>query len=169
MSKSIGQYAEITSLITGDQFLIQRGGSYRKIQSQNFVGAVPAQIQKVALRIPTADVLTIFATPVELIPTPGANKVIEVVSASVWLDFNSAAYTANVTLNIATVGANVGQFQLTILDAASARHKKMLVNTSVNTEIIANAAVEVKTVGGNPATGDSDIIVFATYYIYDLI
>ena len=83
--------------------------------------------------------------------------------------YNSAAYTANVTLNIATVGANVGQFQLTILDAASARHKKMLVNTSVNTEIIANAAVEVKTVGGNPATGDSDIIVFATYYIYDLI
>src|SRR5690606_2112334 len=45
------------------------------------------------ITIPSADVLTMATSPVELIPAPGPGKYIEFISAQLILDYNSIAYT----------------------------------------------------------------------------
>lgn len=47
---------------------------------------------EVVVQITSAQILALFATPIEVIPAPGAGKYIEIESVTAWLDYNSAAY-----------------------------------------------------------------------------
>jgi hypothetical protein len=49
-------------------------------------------ILEASVTIASADVLQLNSTPIEIVAAPGAGYAIEVVSASVKIDFNSAAY-----------------------------------------------------------------------------
>jgi hypothetical protein len=49
-------------------------------------------VRKATGTITTAQVLALNATPIELVPAPGAGYYVEVVNVHLWLDYNSAAY-----------------------------------------------------------------------------
>ena len=127
--------------------------------------------QDTTITIATAAVLTLNATPVTIVAAPGSGKAIEVVSASVKLDFNSAAYATVNTVILETSGATERQFDVDILDATVSTVRKMIAihaSGATDTQLIDNAALTVKAKTSNPTTGDSDIKVYLRYRIIDL-
>ncbi len=118
--------------------------------------------------IPTAEVLTLSTTPVEIVAAQGAGTAIEVISAVVKLDFNSAAYTTQNEIRLITTGATVQHCDVEILDATVTTTRKLVVieaTGTTDTQIIENAALLVKSYAGDPFVGDSDIQVWVYYRI----
>lgn len=123
--------------------------------------------------IPTASVLTLNATPVEIVAAPGAGKYILVEGAGVSIDFNSAAYTTNTALQLQISGGadDVGAIGNNILAATVSVVTNSFTPSnpsSGQSQIIENAALVVTNTAGDPATGDSDIDVFVFYRILEL-
>ena len=91
---------------------------------------------------------------------------IEVVSASVKIDFNSAAYATNTDINVVCSGATQSQFKDNVLAASVSTVRKLLPTSGLSatdTQLISNASLLVSVGSGNPTAGDSDITVFVNY------
>lgn len=128
---------------------------------------VGGQVYTVYLAISNADVLTINATPIELIPTPGPGFRVRVLQASCRVLYNTAAYVVG-NLYIRATGATQPQWSNnTVLQATVAR-EELFINQpamgAADTQIISNVAIQV-TAPAAPTIGDSDIIIKATYVI----
>ncbi len=116
------------------------------------------------LTIASADVLTLNSTPLTIVSAV-SGYAIEVVSASVKIDFNSVAYAAEASIYLQTNGANTLQAKCTFLDATLNRSSKFettFVSSPTDTQLIPNADLEV-ICPSNPTTGDSDVTVYVNY------
>lgn len=130
-------------------------------------------IYEASLTIPTASVLTLNATPIEIIAAPGSGKMIRVISAEYKLTYNSIAYATNTTLQLKTSGASVVQVESTSSAlAATVTQSAALFGTGTpsvgQTQLLENAGVNVMVATGNPTAGNSDIKVFVFYRIITL-
>jgi len=123
------------------------------------------------LSIPTASVLTLNSTPLEIVAAPGAGYAIQVISASCSITYNSVAYATNVTLQAITDTATISQAESGLLDATSSQIGILgsipVIGIS-DTQIIENKALQVKVKTGNPTAGNSDIKVYVLYRIITL-
>jgi hypothetical protein len=120
-----------------------------------------------SLTIASADVLTLNTTPLTIVGAV-AGYAIEVVSASVKIAFGSVAYATNTTLQLQIAGAddNVGQIGNNILLATVDQISSAYAPSnpsSGQTQVLANAALQVKVAIGDPTAGDSDITVYVNY------
>ena len=119
-----------------------------------------------SLTIASADVLTLNSTPLTIVGAV-AGYAIEVVSASVKIDFNSAAYATNVGLELICSGATERQaVSNTALNASVTSVRRLAIDSTVaaaDTQLIANADLLVQVPKGDPTTGDSDITVYVNY------
>jgi len=119
-----------------------------------------------SLTISSADVLTLNTTPITIVGAV-AGYAIEVVSASVKIDFNTTPYATNITLLLITSGANEPQADDTIDATVSRtgrfRHRYTSGALPTTTQIITNADLQVSVDSGNPTAGDSDITVYVHY------
>ncbi len=119
-----------------------------------------------SLTIASADVLTLNSTPLTIVGAV-AGYAIEVVSASVKIDFNTTPYATNITLLLITSGATEPQADDTIDATVSRTGRFRLQYTSgalpTTTQIITNADLQVSVDSGNPTAGDSDITVYVHY------
>lgn len=119
----------------------------------------------------SAEILALFTTPKQLVEAPGANKVIEFLSATFFIDYNSATYTTrgDLTINLATTGTAVSN----TLDAADLVQKtadtyvRLPVKDHEETVLQDNEALELRCATGNPVVGDSPIKVAILYRIHD--
>ena len=123
----------------------------------------------------TADVQTLNATPVEVIPAPGVGKYIEIESADAWLDYATAAYD--------DVGAGE-DFTLRYTDGSGAEVIDAITGTGFgdatadehrvarakSVEPAANAAVvaHIKTGEWYAAAGDSPLKLRVRYRVRSL-
>jgi hypothetical protein len=128
---------------------------------------VGGNVYTVYLAISNAGVLTINATPIELVPTPGPGFRVRILQAACRVLYNTAAYVVG-NLYLQTAGATQPQWSNnTVLQATVAR-EELFINQpamgAADTQIISNAAVNV-TAPAAPTIGDSDIIIKATYVI----
>jgi hypothetical protein len=117
------------------------------------------------LTIASADVLTLNSTPLTIVSAV-SGYAIEVVSASVKIDFNTTAYATNTFIQLITNGATTAQYGTGILNATVATTKKLpeiSTTTATTTQLIANADLQVSVKTGNPTAGDSDITIFVNY------
>ncbi len=135
--------------------------------------ASPTVIYSTTVTIPSANVLTSFATPVLLIPTAGAGKAIVVLpSTTVTSVFGTAAWATNTTMAIYTDTANDVQLQFqTVLNNTATRTTMGSVQAATSagdTQIIANKGIYIQTNTGNPTTGDGTVTVNIQYIIIDL-
>jgi hypothetical protein len=120
-----------------------------------------------SLTIASADVLTLNTTPLTIVGAV-AGYAIEVVSASVKIAFNTTAYATNTSLHLHIDGAddNVGQIGNNILLATVDQISSSYAPSnpsSGQTQVLANAALQVKVASGDPTAGDSDITVYVNY------
>jgi len=121
--------------------------------------------------IPTAQVLTLNSAPVQLVAAPGAGYAIEVISASVKIDFNATAYATNTDINVVCSGALQSQLKDNVLAASVSTVRKLLPVSGLSatdTQLISNASLLVSVGTGDPTAGDSDITVYCTYRIITL-
>lgn len=122
-------------------------------------------ILEASVTIASADVLQLNSTPIEIIAAPGAGFAIEVISASVKVDFNSSAYATNIDINVVASGATQSQYQGNILEATVPTNRNLTPTTGLiasDTQIAENAALYVSVGTGNPTAGNSDITVYVT-------
>jgi hypothetical protein len=171
MATSISQLPSATTaeIADGAKIIINTTDNETKSTTlTTFRNTYLGDVQAVDLLIVTADVLTLNGTPIELIAAQGAATYVELLSATVRVKYNSAAYATNTTLQLTTSGASVSQYELDVLDATVDTGRKLTETTTAtagNTQLISNTAVNVTVSGGNPTAGDSDIHIYATFRV----
>lgn len=117
------------------------------------------------LTIASADVLTLNSTPLTIVPAVAGMK-IEVISASVAVDFNTTAYATNTDINVVCSGALQSQMKDDVLAATVTATRKLLPVTGLSatdTQLIAGASLLVSVGTGDPTAGDSDVTVYVHY------
>mgnify|MGYP003650332746 CR=1 FL=1 len=117
------------------------------------------------LTIATADVLHLNTTPLNIVSAVSGYS-IEVVSASVKIDFSTTAYATNTFIQLITNGGTTAQYGAAIINATVATTKKLpeiATTTATTTQLIANADLQVSVKTGDPTAGDSDITIFVNY------
>lgn len=118
------------------------------------------------LTIASADVLTLNSTPLTIVSAV-SGYAIEVVSASMKIDFNTTAYATNTTVTLITSGATDPQadnsIDATVARNGKFRHRYTSGASATATQIIANADLQISVDLGNPTAGDSDITVYVNY------
>lgn len=126
----------------------------------------------IALIIDDPDVLTLNSAPIELIPAPGANKIIELVHAVIFIDFVTTPYATNLELQLITNTASVPQLKLAnALNASGDSWRKLLpkeITDAGDSMMAVNQPVNVTVANGDPTAGDSPVYVFAWYKTIEL-
>ncbi len=122
------------------------------------------------LTIPTADVLTLNATPIAIIANPGTGKYVEVIAATASTIFNSVAYDTNVVLQLINQGADEAQienslFLTTTVDKDGSKFDSIPSTAAGDTQILINTPLMVKVKTGDPLNGDSNITITVLYRV----
>jgi hypothetical protein len=117
------------------------------------------------LTMTAADVKTLNSTPLTIVSAV-SGYAIEVVSASVKIAFNTTAYAGSTNLELRHDGAALGILRSDCL--GSTISNKMIFDdtvapTTLNTQMLDNAALQVQAVGSDPTTGDSSVTVYVNY------
>lgn len=124
------------------------------------------------ITIPTAQVLTLNSSPITLIESPGANKAIEVTSASSLLTYNSITYAPFPDIEIKTETAIYDQFVIAkILGSTATRHLIGVVFSKIITTVDGQIIPDEKllaTTSVDPGVGNSDIVIYTSYKIIDI-
>jgi hypothetical protein len=130
-----------------------------------------AAINIASVTIPTAEVLTLFTTPVPFGITVPVGYYLRVLGCDGYLDFNTIAYATNGKLLIKTVGTTdpqAGWSGAQFLFGTTNRYStgSLTSGTSVTSnQLISGADLEAYIDIGNPTAGDSDITVTLTYIL----
>lgn len=112
---------------------------------------------------------TVGGTAVQLIGAPGAGKLIQVVKATAFLDYNSAAYAAggNVILNYDASGGNaVATISSACVTSAVDATEEFDMNTPLLTTSI-NQPLYIENLSASFTTGNSPLYVHIVYNIID--
>jgi hypothetical protein len=151
-----------TDIYKGELFFNQADGVLwtRDDNGVNCIGG------SASLTIASADVLTLNTTPLTIVPAV-AGKTISVIGFSRSVNYGTTAYATNTHLQLKTAGANVGQVQQSnSLAATTSSHWNdfdRVTPTAGQTQLLANADLQVFVPTGNPTAGDSDITVYVHY------
>jgi len=97
---------------------------------------------------------------------------IDIISVSGHLDYQTTPYATNVDLEIIASGASVAQFGSSFfINGTVAKYDKFEptgVAVVSNDNMVANADINVKVRAGDPTAGDSDITIYALYRVITL-
>ena len=154
--------------------------SHGWIKSRFFrTGSVPADALDESLEnvtkvtITGAELLALNATPIELVPAPGAGKALIFTGAQLHLDYNSAAYAGVAVGEDLSIeysgGAIVAQIETTgFLDQTNDEFRWALPATTAAATVsevtpVANTALDVSLLVGEIITGDSPLIIEVRY------
>lgn len=131
-----------------------------------------AAINHIKVELTPTEVKALNTTPLIIIPAQGAGKSIKVLSASGQVaTYGSAAYATNVNLQLLTDTADDAQYaNAIILTSTAARHISFAPVASTGAtskQLISNKDLTLKVATGNPATGDSNVIVHVAYTVVE--
>lgn len=117
--------------------------------------------------ITSAQILALFTTPISLVAAPGAGLAIVVHRITASVDYGTAAYATNVTLEFRYTNGSGTKVSADIAALLDATADKIVSVGGIEaaTVLTANAAVVARVATGNPVTGDSPIAVSVDYSI----
>jgi hypothetical protein len=128
-------------------------------------------IKSASLTISSADVLQLNSTPLTIVAAQGVGTVIQVISASVKIDFNTTPYATNIQLQIISSGSVKAQHSGNVLDASVSTVRflaEQAATVATDTQLLENADLQVTVRTGDPTAGDSDISVYVLYRVITL-
>lgn len=136
-------------------------------QLQTFFG-INTNVKKVS--ISAANLLTSFSTPVEVIPQPGANQVLDIISIMAYLDAGLTVFNfpANVQLNIGAV--NIGLLRgAQFLNQNNDLIEKSKLLDGVSGGLIAKGAgLNLQALTSNPTQGNGTLYLDVMYRVLDV-
>lgn len=145
-------------------------GDYNAKWSKDWRATAPIRYK--TIKITSAELLALNATPKELVAAPGAGRAIELVSAVLHLDYGTATYTGNGTLTIRTASSDsVLSGTLAAAEFLHSTADKVAVMIPVSTGIglDINEAIELFEPGGECTVGDSPITIVVGYRVHSFI
>ena len=128
-------------------------------------------VRDTVVDVNSAQILALNTTPIDAVAAPGAGYAIDVLSAVVWMNYNTAAYATNTKLALQTSGATVNQYELTVLDASVDAYRSMeevYTTSTTATQLLANTKLVITAPGGDPVTGDGTLKVYIRYQVIEL-
>lgn len=119
----------------------------------------------------SAQILDLYANPVEILPAQGANKLI--IASTVFINyfFGTTAYITNTSLSL--VGSGVQAYTMTSALGQGTDYALQYIITgnggnSAGLAAFTNLPLELTTLVGNPAAGDGTLDIYVTYQIITL-
>jgi hypothetical protein len=139
----------------------------RGIQSRSINSSL---IQYAEKDITSAQVLTLNATPIVVVPAPGAGYVTEFISAVLIIDYNTATYATNGNCNFKYTNGSGTTVSDTVAAAAFLHQADDCITLcqalSAEVELTANAAIVFSVDTGEVDTGDSPIRIKVAYRVH---
>ncbi len=124
-----------------------------------------------SLSLTSVQILALNTTPQTIIAAPGSGKWIEIISATTDMNFDTAAYATNTTLQIINEGSAVAQLQDTSALIATVdkvtKFQDVTPATAGQTQITKNSAVQLKVATGDPTAGSGTLTVHVIYRIVE--
>ena len=163
---STGDYADATTFLIANE-----AGDIKQASLEGLRDNFGSSLQSASLVIPSAQVLALNTTPQTIVASQGAGKGIELISASVKVDYNTTAYGTTNVIILQTSGATQRQAEVSVLDATVSTVRNFFpieATAATDTQIIANTDLTVKAKTSDPTLGDSDIEVFVLYRVVDI-
>lgn len=140
-----------------------------KVADQSASDGVVVKHKK--LTIESADVLTLNATPITIVDAPGSGYAIEVMSASVSVDFDTTPYATYTDIELKNAGSDLAQAKaIGALAASVSRRSNFAISpqpTAAQTVMTENTALQVTVNDGEPTGGNSDITICVSYRIIE--
>ncbi len=130
---------------------------------------ISRSMKKIERTISSAEILTMFDSPIELVPAQGAGTIIVPVAIMLKLPYNSSAYATNTDMSI-EINSWPVCVTLTSILTATADLWRLIVNSSsgnssTNPE---NSALKIRVTGGNPTAGNSPLKIAVIYTVVTL-
>lgn len=142
------------------------------LSTRNTVKNKYGKLATVQKTLTSVQILALNATPIEVIPAPGANKLLKVVSAVCIMTYSTAAYATQTTVNLITDTATVEQGSFTAVLAATASKTQGFVPQGTvaagGTQLIANKSVKAQVPTADPTAGSGTAKIIVTYEVVDL-
>lgn len=133
--------------------------------SKGIVGLV----ERIEVKLTPAQVKALFTTPVTLIPAPGANRYIQVMSVAAKLQFVTTAYTGANAVEVRYTNASgakvTGDLAAAWLNSATSR-VDIAVDAAVTS--VVNSPVVAAVPTANPGAGDGLVVLDIVYRIIKL-
>lgn len=128
-------------------------------------------MQTSKIQLSSAQILAIETTGIDLVPAPGAGKIVTIVALVASTHFLSAAYAAGSALGLIYAGTakapSADVCTAAVVNAAADRVSVMAIGTLAAVDdapaSIANKAIQIKAVGAAFTTGDGTMTVTAFY------
>lgn len=171
-------YPKLSSLNGKDSFLVTDASDDNKTKTIAWEDVLSSEglVQNKKITLTSAQILDLHNTPVELIPAPGIDKFIQVLSVYSYLDFNTTPY---ITSNAGAIYYRYGDNTTPVQEYSLAGVNQMLQKTadtfqggqipsfSIDDSWLPNENVQAFS---NVASfdGDSPINVYISYIIKDL-
>lgn len=127
--------------------------------------------KRIKKSLTNGEILALNATPIEVIPAPGAGYAVEILSATLRFNYGSAAFATNTTLRLRNPSATNPQYFSTSFLSNTAT-KIILANrnpSATNSAVVENEKIEAFVPTGNPTSGTgSTVDIYLTYRIITL-
>ena len=136
-----------------------------------FATAQPVELLKASVSVSSAQILALFATPVTVVASPGANAAIIPVNIAVEYLFSTGAYTdpngtawfwgsqAGVAVSTNTIDVTQAASYLAIAPAAT------LSSGATTPAQIVNQPIVIQTIAANPTGGGGSLRCSLAYYV----
>lgn len=130
------------------------------------VTTLVSNLKEITVTLSSAEVLALYATPIELIPAQGAGTIIEVVGGFVALDYGTTAFADGGALKIRDAGTTES---FTDLNASVVNAVADTIATLVSfaPKVTQNTAVEITNATGAFTTGDGELIIKLIYRVHN--
>ncbi|KKK72585.1 hypothetical protein LCGC14_2902390, partial [marine sediment metagenome] len=115
-----------------------------------------------------AQILLLNGTPIELVPAPGAGKVIIPIMTVLSFTWNSIAYTTNTDLHLIYDTGSSFDIATTILSVTADFIKSLPITGPSSGGLLQDKKLSITVGTGNPAAGDSALDVYQYYQILTL-
>lgn len=145
-------------------------GGYNRRWRKDWRSTAPIRYKTV--KITSAEILALNATPKELVAAPGAGRSIEFISAALHLDFGATAYDTNGTLQIRTATSDSvlsGTLPLAGCLGKTADGIGVMTPVSTGVDLDPNEAIELFMPSGECLNGDGTLTVVVGYRVHSFI
>lgn len=125
-----------------------------------------SQVYTTKVTLSSAQILALNSSPIILVGAPGSGKIIQPISISTRLRFNTTAYIVAGVVEIKNpTGTNLVTPNTGLLTATTT---KIYSTTPLAGELISNEGLQISATVASPTTGDSALDVYVTYQITTL-
>lgn len=179
---SVGFYIKYTEVWTGSAntqvndadvntiYAVQAARQVNSTYAANlFEYLISSNVKRTDTNISSAQILTGFTTPVEVVPAQGTNKVIIPIAFAIRMDFLTAAYATNTTFTLQINGVSVFGNITDVLTAAADQVRVLTIPTLTTTTDLRNKNMTWQVSTGNPTAGGGSLKVSIIYTVVDML